>query len=370
MNFVIISHTPHLVHEGKTYAYGPYVKEMNLWIRHFDEVVVVAPLRDGKPDPIHLPYEHRSLRVSEIPAIAFTSVSKMAGSVFKIPGITWKIFQAMREADHIHLRCPGNIGLLGCIIQVLFPKKKKTAKYAGNWDPDSQQPLSYRLQKWMLSNTFLTKNMQVLVYGNWPDASKNIKPFFTATYPEHKITEAKQRQFEAPFHFLFVGSLAAGKRPMYAVKLVEGLKKRGVDCTLSLYGEGPERKELEQYISKNSLHSVITLHGNKAGSEIETAYKKSDVLLLPSKSEGWPKVVAEAMFWGTVPVVTKISCVPWMLDQGNRGILLDMELKKDTDKLAAMLANTIVLKELSRKAQQWSHRYTLTSFEAELEKLI
>ena len=70
------------------------------------------------------------------------------------------------------------MGLIGAIVNILFPNKQKTAKYAGNWDPKSKQPWSYRLQKWILSNTFLTKNMQVLVYGEWPNQTKNIKPFF------------------------------------------------------------------------------------------------------------------------------------------------------------------------------------------------
>jgi hypothetical protein len=36
----------------------------------------------------------------------------------------------MLHADHIHLRCPGNVGLLGCFIQISFPLKPKRPKYA------------------------------------------------------------------------------------------------------------------------------------------------------------------------------------------------------------------------------------------------
>ena len=82
--------------------------------------------------------------------------------------------------------------MLGCFIQILFPNKPKTAKYAGNWDPKSSQPTSYRIQKWILNNTILTKNMQALVYGEWEGNSKNIKPFFTATYQEKEKVEAMQ----------------------------------------------------------------------------------------------------------------------------------------------------------------------------------
>ena len=50
-------------------------------------------------------------------------------TTFKIPVICIQIFKGMLWADHIHLRCPGNIALLGCFIQILFPFKPKTIIY-------------------------------------------------------------------------------------------------------------------------------------------------------------------------------------------------------------------------------------------------
>ena len=276
----------------------------------------------------------------------------------------------MKQADHIHLRCPGNIGLLGCLVQILFPNKQKTAKYAGNWDPNAKQPLSYRFQKWILANTFLTRNMQVLVYGDWPGLSKNIKPFFTATYPKSKVGEASAREFGSVYTFLFVGSLSSGKRPLYAVQLVEALIKRGFACRLDIYGEGAERKALENYILEHELSEFVKLRGNQSSDIIEKAYKEGQFLILPSKSEGWPKVVAEAMFWGTIPIVPEISCVPWMLGEGQRGILMEMDLERDANAIISLLSSQERMLEMSKKAKIWSQNYTLDAFEAEMCKLI
>jgi hypothetical protein len=49
-------------------------------------------------------------------------------------------------------------------------------------------------------------------------------------------------------------------------------------------------------------------------------------VLLPSNSEGWPKAIAEGMFWGCVQLQTAVSCVPYMLDYGKEG-LLEMDLE-------------------------------------------
>ena len=44
--------------------------------------------------------------------------------------------------------------------------------------PKSKQPWTYKLQKWILSNTFLTRNMQVLVYGEWESELQKYKTLF------------------------------------------------------------------------------------------------------------------------------------------------------------------------------------------------
>ena len=317
-----------------------------------------------------LPYKNGDIRFSEIPSISLNSNIEIIKTFINLPRIFYSLFRAMNRADHIHLRCPGNIGLLGCIAQIFFPKKKKTAKYAGNWDPNAKQPWSYRLQKWILSNTFLTRNIKVLVYGDWPDQSTNIQPFFTASYSEEKIAEIPAKNDNDSLRFVFVGTLSIGKRPLYALQVVEQFLKIGIDCRLDFYGEGAQRKPLEKYIVENSLSKYVTLHGNQSATVVEAASKKSHFLILASKSEGWPKVVAEAMFWGVVPLATPISCIPSMLDYGNRGILLSLDLKEDVKKLRDLLNDKHRLAKMKVEAGDWSHQFTLESFETEIKKIV
>ena len=41
MNFLIISHTDHYKVDNHLYAYAPYVREMNLWLKFFDQIHVI-----------------------------------------------------------------------------------------------------------------------------------------------------------------------------------------------------------------------------------------------------------------------------------------------------------------------------------------
>ena len=370
MKFLIITYVNHKNVDKKYYAYEPYVKEMNIWINHVDEVEIVAPLDQGKKDAIDLAYKHDNLIFTKIPSIKFTSILSSLKSLLLLPRIIWVIYKACKRTDHIHLRSPGNIGLLGCFVQIIFPNKSKTAKYSGNWDFRSRQPVSYRLQKWILSNEFLTKNMKVLVYGIWPNQTKNILPFFTASFSKKEIENLRTiKDFNGNLKFVFVGSLVQGKRPLLAIQIIDKLNKSGIHSTLSIFGEGKLKNELQEYIAENDLNRFITLHGNVDKKELKSAYKQSHFVVLASKSEGWPKALAEGMFYGVIPIATEISCVNWMLDYGRRGIIIEPELVSATNKILSTLRNGN-LESMSVASQQWSQKYTLEKFEQEITKLI
>jgi glycosyltransferase involved in cell wall biosynthesis len=262
------------------------------------------------------------------------------------------------------------MGLLGCLVQILFPNKPKTAKYAGNWDLKAKQPLSYRIQKWLLSNTFLTKNMQVLVYGEWENSTRNIKPFFTASYFEKDKIEVSPRTLTGKIAFVFVGTISNGKQPLYAIQLVEKLQQQGYDVQLAIYGEGAERNPIENYITEKALESLVFLKGNQSQETLKKAYLENHFVILPSLSEGWPKVVAEGMFWGCLPIASRVSCVPNMLANGNRGLLLDMNLEEDANKIINLLQDNNLYQEKVNNAIQWSRQYTLDVFDNEIKQLL
>lgn len=376
MKFTIITHVPHVYRDNHYYGYAPYIREMNIWLNYVDHVVVVAPLEDKMVSPIHEAYSHNNLSFLSVSEFNVTSVKNFLIALYRLPKVVATVYKAMKSSDHIHLRCPGNMGLIGAVVQILFPEKQKTAKYAGNWDIASKQPFTYRLQRWILSNTFLTRNMQVLVYGDWPNQTKNILSFFTASYSEEEISKYEEQDLvkiaslSKEVRFLFVGTLSKGKQPMYAIQLVNQLKENGIHVRLALFGDGLLFNELQEYIDSNGLASFITLMGNQDKTTVLNAYRESHFLLLPSKSEGWPKAVAEAMFWGCVPIATPVSCVPYMLGNGSRGLLLQEQMEWDVHQIKLVLQNLDLYEAISNEAKIWSRNYTTNSFEREIKKLL
>jgi len=370
MRFLIISHVKHSLNDGQIYGYGPYVKEMNLWLKYVDEVRIVAPMSIKAPDPIDLAYLHQNIRYDKVPAFNLIGIGSKITTLILLPYIFIRIVWAMIWVDHIHLRCPGNMGLLGAVAQIFFPWKIKTVKYAGNWDPKSSQPLTYRMQKWIISNPMLSRNIKVLVYGKWPDQSKNIVDFFTASYYENEKEDIVPRSLEKEIRLIFVGALSSGKRPMIAVQALHELIKKGLKTHLDLMGEGAEREAIQSYIEKNRLSEFVTLYGNKNSDFVKDKFKSAHFLILMSKSEGWPKVVAEAMFWGCIPITSNVSCVNYMIGEGSRGSLVEADSLSVANAIENYKENALVYEKESLEAMSWSRGFTLDSFEDAIKDLL
>ena len=370
MKVVVISSSPFIEKEAQYYAYSPYVKELVIWDKHSDEIAFFCPIWEKDNGLLIAPITFAIARMFVAKEFNIKTISNLLKAFRCSFWNFYQLFKAIIWADHIHLRCPGNIGLMGCIVQIFFPGKSKTAKYAGNWDPNSKQPWSYKLQRWILSNTLLTRNMQVLVYGEWERSNSNIKPFFTASYSEAEKIAVQPRSLTETISMIYVGTLSRGKRPIYAIQLLQKLLKKHSNIELSFYGNGKEKEHLETYIRNNQLENFVFLKGNFAQDAMKKVYQEAHFIILPSESEGWPKVVAEGMFWGCLPIATKVSCVPNMLENGERGVLLSMDIDQDAAILFDLIQDQNLYSDKVQKSILWSRKYTLDLFESEIKNLL
>jgi glycosyltransferase involved in cell wall biosynthesis len=96
------------------------------------------------------------------------------------------------------------------------------------------------------------------------------------------------------------GRLIARKNVPLMVAAVDDLRREGVDTTLDVYGEGPEKQSIETLIVQRGLQDRVFLHGYRA--DWVTQAREADIFLNLSEAEGFCIVVAEAML-ASLPVV-------------------------------------------------------------------
>jgi len=102
---------------------------------------------------------------------------------------------------------------------------------------------------------------------------------------------------------LFVGRLVEGKRPETAVRALATLRKTRSDATLYLCGEGPLEDGLLSLAEELGVRDAVTFVGQVPYEEMPAVYRGADAFVLPSRAEGVPRTIMEAMATG-VPVVS------------------------------------------------------------------
>ena len=105
----------------------------------------------------------------------------------------------------------------------------------------------------------------------------------------------------SPLVAIFVGRLIGIKCVSFILQTMAFALRKGVNITLHIHGEGPERSELEKVVSDLHIKDSITLHGKTDG--IRNALLRADIFLFASEAEGMSNAVLEAMEAGLPSVV-------------------------------------------------------------------
>lgn len=318
MRLVIISNMAHYMQQGRIVGHGPTAREISYLSTLFDSVRHVGCLYPGDAPALMLPYATDRVTLVPLPPAGGVTLREKLSIIGHIPLYLSTIAKELRHADVVHVRCPANIPLLALILLALkrLPNKR-WIKYAGNWNPEGKEALSYTFQRWWLRRDFA--HAKVTVNGEWGNQPNHIHAFLNPCLTDEEVQEAdgvaSNRELTDPLRLLFVGNLNTPKGVGRALEILSHLHQQGIAATLDLIGDGNERTRFENQARELGIDSRVTFHGWIPRTSLGKYYATAHFLLFPSGSEGWPKVISEAMAYGVIPIAGAVSSIPQYLAQ-------------------------------------------------------
>jgi glycosyltransferase involved in cell wall biosynthesis len=100
-------------------------------------------------------------------------------------------------------------------------------------------------------------------------------------------------------------------------------------------GDGEARPGLEHTAAELGLARQVRFAGHLEGAALAAIYRSARLLALPSHNDNFPLVILEAMASRLAVVATRVGAVPDLVDNGDRGILVE---PGDVSNLAAGLS--------------------------------
>jgi len=322
MNLLIVSATAHFRNGNQVVGWGPAVEEIDHLAGLFSRIVHVAPLHAGKPAAVMSPYTNGRVRFVPVRPAGGPGWLGKLDVLLHTPGYIRTILAHLDQADAIHVRCPSNIGLLAIVLLAFVHKPAvRWIKYAGEWLPQAPEEVSYRLQRWWLRRGF--SRAYVTVNGAWPGQPGHVRTFHNPSLTGGRLRRASRRSagkgLGVPLRLLFAGRLSKSKGAARAVEVLARLHDAGLAVELDLAGDGPDRPRIERLAREFKVASALRIHGWLGRSALDRLYERSHFLVLPSESEGWPKVLSEAMAHGVVPLASGVGGIPQVLAECRTG---------------------------------------------------
>ena len=331
MKVAIISHTEHYADsDGIIVGWGPTIKEINQLSEYVESLIHIAPLHSGTAPQSSMRYSNTRIKFIPIKPSGGEGVKKFSILASAYSNIRI-IKKALKEVDIVQFRAPTGIGVYILPYLKFFNNKKYWVKYAGNWK-DENMPLGNKFQKWWLQNC-TSNNTKITINGVWEGEKINILPFENPCIDESERLLGKSivqnKKLTSEVIFCFVGALNEHKGVSIIIKALKELQKTDSERikTFHFVGDGLLRLKYKKMAKECDVSFVF--HGFLQKEEIQKIYTESHFIILPSKSEGFPKVIGEAMNFGCIPIVSDVSCIGQYIMDNKNGFLLE-NLKNET----------------------------------------
>jgi hypothetical protein len=159
------------------------------------------------------------------------------------------------------------------------------------------------------------------------------------------------------------------KRILDFADLVRLLEERHINYSLDFVGEGTDERELKEAMR---MYPRIKFLGSVPYSEMSRIYPQYDVLVLTSESEGLSIAMLEAMSFGVVPVVTRVSGAEDTIIDNENGFLCEIgDLSSMAERLEFLALNRKQLASVSRSAfDSVREEYTVENHMRNLNQVI
>ncbi len=162
-----------------------------------------------------------------------------------------------------------------------------------------------------------------------------------------------------PPRLVFAGRFVPQKNPFAIIQILSEIKDLSWHC--AMLGDGPLFEEVRMEIDRKGMRERIDLPGWITPPEVLDWFSKSDILFMPSFSEGLPVVGVQALAKGLALVVSDIGGFLDLVEDGRNGFLIQTEdHQKFEEVLRSLVLDPKYLANCRRASLQKAYAFDIT----------
>lgn len=366
---LVVSDTAMMEEESNVIVFEPVLREMKVVEEMFDNITWLGSRILQKKSSLK-PVNSDKVKAIILPCVRRSGLVNIFYVLLAYPVFIYKILKYLPHATHVHTRGPSHPAFVAIIISLFDNKRIYAHKYAGEWTTNNI-PLSYRVQRAILRR-IRKPNVRVTISGRNNTNHSNVYDLQNPCIYEEELpgmnAVGNSKSFDGLLTLVFVGNMMPSKG---IIELVQALNDESLNerfTEIYIVGAGNLLNEVKERVkSVNKLKVHIT--GTLSREELNMIYGLAHILILPSSSESFPKVLAEAAAYGCIPVTTNLSAISKQVFDGENGFLMQNTKPADIVEILNRVAANMQLKEISRQAIKMSALFTYERFKKSMSKV-
>ncbi|MEM7288003.1 MAG: glycosyltransferase [Actinomycetota bacterium] len=308
---------------------GGFAKQMDAIAELFDETVVHVPVIADPPAgaaSAQSPFLHDRLRIEPLPHLEGSGLRRRLRLPWWLIRSTGRLVSGVRRADAVHTPIPGDIGTIGIVLAEAW-RRPLLVRYCGNWLVERTR--AERLWHWYMRRRAGGRRV-MLATGGAADPPAPDTPaltwIFSASLRSDELPAAGPDLKQSPSHGLRL--ITVGRQEPYKgtgaiIDAMPQIRREHPGATLDVIGDGTALDDFRMRAEAAGVGEAVAFHGLVHHDEVIAMLLRAHVFVFPTKSEGFPKVVAEALACGTPVVASPVSVIPSIIDDSVGALLAD-----------------------------------------------
>jgi len=321
-------------------VFGKYLEKIAPLFSQIDLCASVYPERALKKS-----FSHYHLKISNIEVLDFGRPRNEFSILSKLMYYTRLVklfYTQVRKWDILYIFLPGYTGVIASVISRMLGKPyfvytgidwKDSSTYAWRWPGMKKKVLFpiYRFFNGYFEKMVIKHSAFTLVHGDALQkkyeklGAKVVQTIPLISLSNRDVSIRKNLIEGNRLKCLFVGGLLPRKGLIYLIQALPILKNKGYNVTLNLVGAADEKYEkvLRELVKTLKLNNDVIFTGYVPnGPRLFEIYRNSDVFILPTLSEGFPRVLYEAMSQSLPIVTTNVGGIPGLMKHEVNALLV------------------------------------------------
>lgn len=187
--------------------------------------------------------------------------------------------------------------------------------------------------------------------------------------PFSETTESRKPKADSKTPtFISIGRLHTRKGYHKLIDAHAKLLKDGFSHQIIILGDGEEKENLQKQIKENGVENSFFLAGNKMNPY--PYLKQADFFIMPSESEAWPLVLAEALILQKPTIATDAGDVATMMEHGKTGYLISYDTEEIYNAMKEFLTNESLVKNLRENLKNIEEKFDNRKIFREVEEIL